>query len=292
MCATISDSFKQMSNISKALNMTSINSNLIDVKSAASALRASSSAYYNISELKRSAAKNLQIPHMDEFKAIANNTYMNSASIAIQSAAMAAVAIPNLNGLTAANTSLSKSIASTLSPIDLNFSPKISAQTFGNALTTMRYFSTSNNHINLQWKNLINTGLSDQFINSLTDISKAAKLRESMGISESDLKYIQNAIYKAYEDNDNGVGKSNFSESANSNNHLQKEQDDSNALSNVNNLSQIISLHVVVSILIILISTGFFLDGTVRNKPNEIVVSALIDKAQSILDTTEKGLKK
>jgi len=272
MCATISDSFKQMNNISKALNM-------IDMKSAASALRASSLAYYNISELKVSAAKILQVPHMDEFKAIANNTYINSVyppRAAIQGAAMAAVSIPNLNALTSARNSLSRSIASTLSPTDLNFSPKMSAQIFGDALTTMRYFSTSNNHINLQWKNLMDTELNDEFMSSFMDISNAVKLSKSLGISENELKFMQNAINtidETHNEYETGESNGNIPEESSANNHMKYEQKHSYELKDNNKKSQNISPVFFMWLFVFLIPTALYVDGTIRKNDLEVYIS-------------------
>lgn len=300
MCATLSDSISHMNSISKALNTSLMNPGIGvigNLKATAAALNVP------LPSPGISAFEALQVPNMEEFKAIANHTYtdrlttiansINTASFSnpVIQAAVDATSISNLKSLTAASNSLSKSIANTFDPNYLKTFSKNYSQIYDNALTTMRYFSTSNNHINLQWKKLINTELSDNFINSFRDVSNASRLSVSLGLSEDDIKHMQDTINDAYSNDDESVEYDNSFKEVTTTNHLHDKQDDTHTLSDTNKVSQAVFLQFVVSLLIVLLSTGFLIDGTVREKPNEVLISALLDKAQTIVDITEKESK-
>ncbi|WDT66074.1 hypothetical protein NV391_02395 [Companilactobacillus crustorum] len=251
------------------------------------------------------ASKALKVPYIEELKAIANHTYTDRfKSIAnainttgfsnpgIQAAAVAATSIPNLKSLTATSNSLSKSIANTFNPNYLKSFTRNYSQIYDNTLTTMRYFSTSNNHINLQWKKLINTELSDDFINSFRDISNATRLSTSLGLSEDDIKQMQDAVNDAYSNDNGSVDYDGAFKAVATTNHLDNKQDESNILSNVNKSSHVFSLYLVITILNIILSTIFFVDGTINDNAKSLAISFAIDKTQMIVDLSKNELKK
>jgi len=278
MCATLSSSFRNTDNISKSLNTPLMNSSLHELKLAASALKVSTLPYFNRNEI-RYLASSMTTPYINQLKDEANALYaVNFPSKAIQDAVVAAVSIPSLNALTSAGNSLSRSIANTLSPIDLNFSPKVSAQIFGDALTTMRYFSTSNSHINLQWKNLINTELSSDLIDSFMNLTDAYKLSASLGISEDELRFMQKAVNSANEiDNDHAptVQNNNIPENDSANNHLQNNQQQTDEIQNKK--YQNVSPDFIVWLFIFIVPVLLYVDGNIRNNELEQKISAGIE---------------
>jgi len=287
MCATLSDSFRNIDNISKSLNTPLMNSSLRDLKLTANALTASALPYLNENVFK-SLTNSITTPYINQLKATANTS---KAIRAMQGAAVAAVAIPNLNNLIAASNSLSKSIASTLSPIDLNFSPKMSAQIFGDALTTMRYFSTSNNHINLQWKNLINTELSVDLIDSFMNLTNATKLSASLGISEDQLRFMQKAIDSSNEiDDDYTPTKRNgdIPEDSSSNKHLQNNQQQTNEIKSEK--YQNVSPKFLVWLFIFFVPVLLYVDGNIRNNKLEQQISMGIEMTiNAVKSATEQS---
>lgn len=60
--------------------------------------------------------------------------------------------------------SLRKSLNNFSNLFTSNIHQPISSQMFDDTLASMRYYTSTNNHIKLQWKKLINTELSDNFI--------------------------------------------------------------------------------------------------------------------------------
>jgi len=287
MCATLSDSFRNIDNISKSLNTPLMNSSLRDLKLTANALTASALPYLNENVFK-SLTNSITTPYINQLKATANTS---KAIRAMQGAAVAAVAIPNLNNLTAASNSLSKSIASTLSPIDLNFSPKMSAQIFGDALTTMRYFSTSNNHINLQWKNLINTELSVDLIDSFMNLTNATKLSASLGISEDQLRFMQKAIDSSNEIDDDYTPterNGDIPEDSSSNKHLQNNQQQTNEIKSEK--YQNVSPKFLVWLFIFFVPVLLYVDGNIRNNKLEQQISMGIEMTiNAVKSATEQS---
>jgi len=287
MCATLSDSFRNIDNISKSLNTPLMNSSLRDLKLTANALTASALPYLNENVFK-SLTNSITTPYINQLKATANTS---KAIRAMQGAAVAAVAIPNLNNLIAASNSLSKSIASTLSPIDLNFSPKMSAQIFGDALTTMRYFSTSNNHINLQWKNLINTELSVDLIDSFMNLTNATKLSASLGISEDQLRFMQKAIDSSNEIDDDYTPterNGDIPEDSSSNKHLQNNQQQTNEIKSEK--YQNVSPKFLVWLFIFFVPVLLYVDGNIRNNKLEQQISMGIEMTiNAVKSATEQS---
>jgi len=287
MCATLSDSFRNIDNISKSLNTPLMNSSLRDLKLTANALTASALPYLNENVFK-SLTNSITTPYINQLKATANTS---KAIRAMQGAAVAAVAIPNLNNLTAASNSLSKSIASTLNPIDLNFSPKMSAQIFGDALTTMRYFSTSNNHINLQWKNLINTELSVDLIDSFMNLTNATKLSASLGISEDQLRFMQKAIDSSNEIDDDYTPterNGDIPEDSSSNKHLQNNQQQTNEIKSEK--YQNVSPKFLVWLFIFFVPVLLYVDGNIRNNKLEQQISMGIEMTiNAVKSATEQS---
>lgn len=304
MCATLSDSIKHTNSISKALKTSLMNPGIGNLKATAAALNVPLPSP-EMNGFISSASKALQAPYMEELKAIANHTYTDRfKSIAnainttgfsnpgIQAAAVAAASIPNLKSLTAASNSLSKSIANTFDPSYLKSFTKDYSQIYDNTLTTMRYFSTSNNHINLQWKKLINTELSDDFINSFRDISNATRLSTSLGLSEDDIKQMQDAVNDAYSYDNGSVDYDGAFKAVTTTNHLDNKQDHSDTLSNDNKSSHIFPLYYFISILSIIFSAGLSIDGTINNNTQELIISNAINTAQLIVDLSKNELKK
>lgn len=105
------------------------------------------------------------------------------------------------------SSSLRKSLNNFSSMITSNIHQPISSQMFDDTLASMRYYTSTNNHIKLQWKNLINIQLDNNFIDSFTDPSNISKYSKAMGISENDLKAIQKSLVSSlssfYSDNKN-----------------------------------------------------------------------------------------
>lgn len=305
MCATLSDSIRHMNSIYKTLNTPLMDPDIGVIgnfKATTAALNVPLPSS-GISELMSSASKALQVPYMEEFKAIANHTYtdrlmtianaINTASFSnpVIQATVDATSISSLKSLTATSNSLSKSIVNTFNPNYLKTFSNYS-QIYDNTLTTMRYFSTSNNHINLQWKKLINTELSDDFINSFRDISNAARLSASLGLSENDIKQMQDTINNAYSNDDGSVEHNSSFKEVTTTNHLDNKQDESNILSNVNKSSHVFPLYLVITILNIILSTIFFVDGTINDNAKSLAISFAIDKTQMIVDLSKNELKK
>lgn len=188
--------------------------------------------------------------------------------------------------------SLRKSLNNFSNLFTSNIHQPISSQMFDDTLASMRYYTSTNNHIKLQWKKLINTELSDDFISSFRDISNATKLSSLLGLSEDDIKQMQGTINDAYSNDDGSIDHDGALEAVATSYHLDNKQDDGNVLSNVNKSSHVFPLYLFITILNFILSTGFFIDGTINDNKKELVISYAIEKSQSIVDISKNELKK
>lgn len=303
MCATLSDSIRHMNSIYKALNTPLMNPG-IGVIGGLKATAASLNVPLPSPEI--SVSKALQVPHIGKFKAIANHTYTNRfttianainttgfSNTGIQAAVIAATSIPSLKSLTVTSNSLSRSISNIFNPDYLKTFSKDYSQIYDNALTTMRYFSTSNNYINLQWKKLINTELSDDFIDSFMNPTDIDKLSTSLGISEDKLRFMQEAINSANEIDDDytpTVRNSNIPENDSANETLQNNQQQPDKIKNKK--YQNITPALLTWLFILFVPTLFYIDGNIRNNKLEQNISTGIEMTLSAVNGAKDVLKK
>jgi len=252
MSATISDSFKTFERISRSLKIPINYYNLNSVKSIAD------SAIANIPIQSMQNLSNTLIPPINGI----SNTMIRETKYA------------KLFRDTLVTTSSINKIASEIS---MNLSNSNYQSAYERSLIVMRAFSTHNNHINSQWEKMINTQLNDQFITKFMDIENTIKVSSALGISEDNLKRMQDAINETYKNDNTGISKNDSAKTGQTSNDLKQVENKSNDISNKQKSSHSISPIFFIWLIVFLAPPAITLDGMIEKNNQELAVGSLLD---------------
>lgn len=283
MNTTIASSYKQLQRISKSLNiqipyMNPNNYNYLPMKSIRE-LTESTSILLPVDTINKSM-------HDITYSASFESYFENIKSLSLMTASVRNP-FSNMGWIN----ELTRSLNEFRNMPDFKINQRSFSQIYDNASITIRSFSTRNNHINLQWKEMINTQLNDQFITKFMDTTNTAKVSSALGISEENLKRMQDAINETYKNDSAGISENYSYEVGQTNNDLNQVENNSNDISNNQKSSHSISPIFFIWLIIFLTPPALTLDGIIEGNNQEVAVGSLLDLTVGAYERAKSELK-